>query len=67
MLLRKRSPARQGEEPSPPWKRPVMGCGDGRGQKEQEEEYMNIRLDGQTAVVFGAGRGIGEAIVTELA
>ncbi len=28
---------------------------------------MNIDLKGQTAVVYGAGRGIGEAIATELA
>lgn len=28
---------------------------------------MNINLEGKTAVVFGAGRGIGEAIVSELA
>lgn len=28
---------------------------------------MNIDLKGQTAVVYGAGRGIGEAIVTQLA
>lgn len=28
---------------------------------------MNINLNGQTAIVFGAGRGIGEAIVTQLA
>ena len=28
---------------------------------------MNIQLNGQTAVVFGSGRGIGEAIVNELA
>ena len=28
---------------------------------------MNIRLNGQTAVVYGAGRGIGEAIVRQLA
>ena len=28
---------------------------------------MNINLNGQTAVVYGAGRGIGEAIASELA